>query len=98
MYYEHMIQKYFHIYFWGLEEDTYQCKVQLCGFPALDEVQEGERVPKQEWSLWDPEITRRSRVLIPASPSSDADSMDGNIDSESLWLRIFIKSLKAVTV
>ena len=67
-----------------MEEDTFQCKVQLCEFPVLDEVQLGERVPKQEWSLWDPEVTRRrSRVPIPASSSSDLESMEGNIDSDS---------------
>ena len=67
-----------------MEEDTFQCKVQLCEFPALDEVQLGERVSKQEWSLWDPEVTRRrSRVPIPASSSSDSESMEGNIDSDS---------------
>ena len=67
-----------------MEEDTFQCKVQLCGFPALDEVQVEERVPKQEWSHWDPEVARRrSRVPIPASSSSDTESMEGNIDSDS---------------
>ena len=67
-----------------MEEDTFQCKVQLCDFPALDEVQVGERVPKQEWSHWDPEVARRkSRVPIPASSSSDSESMEGNIDSDS---------------
>ena len=57
---------------------------QLCEFPALEEVQLGERVPKQAWSLWDPEIKRRGgRVHIPAPSNSDSESMDGNIDSDS---------------
>ena len=58
--------------------------MQLCGFSALDEVQLGERVPKQEWTLWDPEVARRrSRVPTPASPSSSDLSMEANIDSDS---------------
>ena len=56
----------------------------MCEFPALEEVQLGERVPKQAWSLWDPEIKRRGgRVHIPAPSNSDSESMDGNIDSDS---------------
>ena len=67
-----------------MEEDTFECKVQLCGFAALDEVQLGKRVPKQEWAHWDPEVARRrSRVPIPASPSSSDFSMEANIDSDS---------------
>ena len=71
-------------YYRGLERDTFQCRVQLCEFPALEEVQLGERVPRQAWSLWDPEIKRRGgRVHIPAPSNSDSESMDGNIDSDS---------------
>ena len=67
-----------------MEKDTFQCKVQLCGFPALDGMQVGEMIPKQEWTHWNPEAARRrSRVPTPASTNSDTESTEGNIDSGS---------------
>ena len=39
----------------GLEEDTFHCVVQMCGFPGLDQVQEGQMIGRDKWIHWDAE-------------------------------------------
>ena len=62
--------------------------VQLCGFPSLDLVQEGQLIGKEEWTHWDAEKPRELPVggaqTFPNSASgSDTESTEGNIDSDS---------------
>ena len=62
--------------------------MQLCGFPSLDQVQEGQLIGKEECTHWDADRTRELPVggalTFPNSASgSDTESTEGNIDSDS---------------
>ena len=62
--------------------------MQLCGFPSLDLVQEGQLIGKEEWTHWDAERPRELPVgggqTFPNSASgSNTESTEGNIDSDS---------------
>ena len=62
--------------------------MQLCGFPSLDLVQEGQLIGKEEWINWNAERPRELPVggaqTFPNSASgSDTESTEGNIDSDS---------------
>ena len=66
--------------------------VQLCGFPALDLVQEGQLIGREEWIHWDAEQSRGLPVggvqtfpnsVIGSDTESDTESTEGNIDSNS---------------
>ena len=70
----------------SLEEDVFQCSVQMCGFPSLDLVQEGEMIDKQKWIHWDAERPREQPMGGPydfADSASKTDSTEANIDSDS---------------
>ena len=36
-----------------MPNDILQCKVQMCGFPALDVVDMGQSIPREMWVKWD---------------------------------------------
>ena len=65
--------------------------MQLCGFPSLDLVQEGQLIGRQKWTHWDAERPRELpvggdyafTVSGSGSETSDTESTEGNIDSES---------------
>ena len=64
--------------------------VQLCGFPSLDLVQEGQLIGKEEWIHWDAEQPRELPVggaqTFPNSAigsDTESESTEGNIDSDS---------------
>ena len=60
--------------------------MQLCGFPSLDLVQEGQLIDRQEWTHWDAERPRELPVggtHAFTSSGSDTESTEGNIGSDS---------------
>ena len=76
----HNWKYYFH--YRGLEEDVFQCSVQLCGFPSLDLVQEGDLIGRQEWTHWDAERPRELPVggaYAFSSSGSDTESTEAKV-------------------
>ena len=64
----------------------FQCAVQMCGFPSLDLVQEGELIDRQEWIHWDAERPRElpmEGAYDFVSSASQTDSTEANIYSDS---------------
>ena len=49
----HVTQKDVQIYFSGLDPEVFHSQVQLCTYPGLDMVQEGQAIMKDQWSKWD---------------------------------------------
>ena len=75
-------------YYRGLEEDVFQCAVQLCGFLSLDLVQEGQLIGRQEWTHLDAERpkelpVRGAHAFTSSGSGSDTESIEGSIDSDS---------------
>ena len=70
----------------GLPMDTFDCEVQMCGFPSLDITPEDHSIPK--WVRWDglmPQESHRPNVqpMQPASVSAAQDSMVTDYDSDT---------------
>ena len=60
--------------------------MQLCGFPSLDLVQEGQLIVRQVWTHWDAERPRELPVggaYAFANSGSETDSTEAAIDSDS---------------
>ena len=60
--------------------------MQLCGFPSLDLVQEGQLIGRQEWTHWDAGRPRELPVggyYVFTTSGSDTESTEANIDSDS---------------
>ena len=62
----------------------------MCGFPALDQVQEGQLIGREKWVHWDAEQPRELPVGgVQTFPNSvigsdtESASTEGNIDSDS---------------
>ena len=62
----------------------------MCGFPALDLVQEGQLIGREEWIHWDGEQPRELPMggvqIFPNSvigSDTESASTEGNIDSDS---------------
>ena len=71
-----------------MEEDVFQCTVQLCGIPSLDLVQEGQLIGTQEWTHWDAERPKELSVggtlaFTSSDSGTDTESTAGNIDCDS---------------
>ena len=41
------------MYFSSLDPEVFHSQVQLCTYPGLDMVQEGQAIMKDQWSKWD---------------------------------------------
>ena len=64
----------------------FQCFIQICGFPALDRVLQGELIDKLQWIHWDAESPREEPMggaYEVESSASETNSTEANIDSDS---------------
>ena len=63
--------------------DTLDCRVQICGFPALDVAPMDQTIPKEMWVRWDGLQTHNPTTQQVQPVQSVSTANDINYDSDS---------------